>query len=521
MKKRHPKAVQCSLIALSLIAAACTNDVTSESSVYTPPTPVSKTLTDADMEFLSQLRGKTPKVGVDEATNLANDAISVFGQGTATRGKAKQAIVSVSAITVGEHVSTPTRASETASFPDTVAYAFNYANGGYAIIAADKRITPSILAYADTGSSDTDNPGVALFLQNLKSYALKSISDFQQKKDSLTNSVVSKICPTTRTDTLSGDDYDINVTQGWGQAKKPDIPAGDDSSREKTTVSEGDYTSIEGVHPLLPVEWGQYFPFNELVKYNNCLDGTAPTGCVPLAIAQIMTYWQYPNSVDGHTMHWPILRHYTARPNAYHNVSGKDSIPATLADISGAECSVFAYDSSNLLEILGRHFKVHYACGDTEFYTGNIPLLINYLDTLGYSLTLSSNYNYLNVKASLNNGCPVFIGGENDLDEPFHYGHAWVIDGYQRLQKAIYTRVEVWNGGHKIFDQTTTTYTYGNYLHHNWGWYGDSNGYYAEGVFDSTESHLSSHLGELPTRTGGFYDFSHGIRILSNIHPDN
>lgn len=58
----------------------------------------------------------------------------------------------------------------------------------------------------------------------------------------------------------------------------------------------------EQVGPLLQTRWGQGHGYNELVRFNNCPGGTAPTGCVATAMAQVIRYWEYPNDYNWSVM---------------------------------------------------------------------------------------------------------------------------------------------------------------------------------------------------------------------------
>jgi len=60
-------------------------------------------------------------------------------------------------------------------------------------------------------------------------------------------------------------------------------------------------TVNEQVGPLLQTKWGQGERYNDLVPYLSCsytLNGRAWTGCVAVAMAQVMRYWSYPNTYN-------------------------------------------------------------------------------------------------------------------------------------------------------------------------------------------------------------------------------
>jgi hypothetical protein len=51
-----------------------------------------------------------------------------------------------------------------------------------------------------------------------------------------------------------------------------------------------------------------------------------------------------------------------------------------------------------------------------------------------------------------------------------------------------------------------------NYLHNNWGWGSNANGYFAAGSFDSNTSHLTSN-----TKAGNAHNYQYNIEIFPYI----
>lgn len=91
------------------------------------------------------------------------------------------------------------------------------------------------------------------------------------------------------------------------------------------------------------------------------------------------------------------------------------------------------------------------------------------------------------VNDMLNEGNPVWIRAEDDNGTPDNdddnKGHAWVIDGRRYTQTSLY-KVTIRDGQviSREFMQSYLT----NYIHCNFGWSGDCDGYYNYNVYDLT-----------------------------------
>jgi hypothetical protein len=123
-------------------------------------------------------------------------------------------------------------------------YVFNIDGGGWVIVAGDDR-AKQVLAYGNTGNIDMNNmPG------NMKAYL----------------------------NMLKGQ---IETAQAY---KGKTVPV--KASKNRTVVE-----------PLLKSSWGQGEPWNLLCPTNSLGQRTS-VGCAPLAMAQVMNYWKYPNEVS-------------------------------------------------------------------------------------------------------------------------------------------------------------------------------------------------------------------------------
>ncbi|MCK5537952.1 MAG: C10 family peptidase [Bacteroidales bacterium] len=304
---------------------------------------------------------------------------------------------------------------------------------GYVIHSASKKEYP-ILAYSGNSQFDINNlaPGLKIWLTSRKEKIKKYINeDIEEEKE---------------------------VKEIWDAVAPPE---GDE---------EIIYTgSVEiQVGPLLPTFWGQGDRYNDFCEDLGCQstdNGRAPTGCVATATAQIMCYWEYPNTYDWNIMPVGGLFWFNAATN------GTEEIAQLMLDIG------YAVD-------------MNYNCGGSSAYTSDIIDVLE--NTFGYSTNASyTNYNATTLISQLNIGHPVIMRGE-DINAG---GHAWVCEGYQRLK---YTYIH--NPG-TIYEYETYTYS-SPFFRMNWGWNGDYNAWYLYNNFDPSS-----------------YNFNNNLKMIVNIYP--
>jgi len=153
-------------------------------------------------------------------------------------------------------IGTASRASLKATMPTSgkaAFYVFNTstAGKGYVIIAGDDRL-PTVLGYSDSGSIDAGDVPPAL--------------------------------------------------QEWldGYAAQVEAIAAGAAPEARNNISR------PAIEPLVHVRWSQGMPYNRLLPHvNGSENAHAYVGCVAVAMAQIMAYWQYPSratqTLEGYT----------------------------------------------------------------------------------------------------------------------------------------------------------------------------------------------------------------------------
>ncbi len=254
------------------------------------------------------------------------------------------------------------------------------------------------------------------------------------------------------------------------------------------------------VGPLLEVEWGQDSPYN-MFCYDEVTGSLSVSGCVPTAIAQIMSYYEYPETLG--------LTH-PYRGDLTSLTLNWDQIKAhvrTDESIYGCWCADHAH-LGHLMREIGECVQIIYysrfvngeniLSGDT-YESDIIPGIVE----LGYDVSPSfASYSRDAVIVDLDAERPVYCQG---LIPATNYGHAWVIDGYHYQSRVLRTYQEIPG---MFFPKLIREEDWGtiDMLHINWGWDGNANGYYQSGTFNGTFDDVS-------------FNYNYNVQILTNFKP--
>lgn len=190
---------------------------------------------------------------------------------------------------------------------------------------------------------------------------------------------------------------------------------------------------------MIKTKWGQSYPndgynecaYNYYVQSSNCGCGHCTAGCVATAMAQIMKYWQDSyNNFDWCNM--PNELFYDNGNNSNYDTQ-RNAIAELIADCGDKAdmdyCSNGNCSSSSTIGKGKQAFKNDYN------YSNDMQHRHRW-----YTMSWKSK-----MRNSLDDGDPIFYGGNSD-----NAGHAFICDGYD-----------------------------GNdYFHFNWGWRGNSDGYF-------------------------------------------
>ena len=226
------------------------------------------------------------------------------------------------------------------------------------------------------------------------------------------------------------------------------------------------------VAPLIKTTWDQEAPYN-----NSCpkISGTKTlTGCVATAMAQVMNYWQWPETGEGSasvtvsgttytanfgtaTYDWAnMVDHYTTYYSG--TTSNSVSTPTTAQKNAVAllmyHCGVAA-EMDYGTDVSGA-YTIYPNASSTTTRCAQYALINNfkyksstvkgYYRSGGYGYSAVSDATWLNLlKTELDAGRPIMYAGADSEG-----GHSFICDGYDDK----------------------------NYFHFNWGWSGYCDGYY-------------------------------------------
>ena len=346
-------------------------------------------------------------------------------------------------------------------FADTLLYIVNRANdAGFCIISGDKRL-PDLLAVVENGHLDPQNvdprSGVAVFLSRLPIFLERC-----RKK------------------------------------LGPGFPGRDPDPRLQPvdTIRDHGWQYYDGTPNYVPVKWGQGAPFNNNAPRTN--GEPALAGCVAVATAQLLAAHRYPTWYKGMRLDWALLTKQKFE-----------------TDEEEAE---FNRQVAHLLHGIGDDLGNDWGIGGTGARTQYVP---DVLKSLGYTnVPRCEAYNFSDIIYSLKQRRPVILRGDSEkytclfgLITFYSGAHTWICDGYIEQEHIIdgYTSYGPPDDRRYKYWRTRDTRIL---LHCNWGWRGDSNGYFFSEVFDSNTPVIE----DQNTRSSRKWYYQYNLSNITNIH---
>ncbi len=442
------------LLFLGLALVGCSNDE------FEPASPVLQSM---------------PDVAVDADAGSAvtkadlQNVVSIFGNGSKENRGRSQSDKDYTLSTIYDSEGSP------------AIYVINYAdNGGFVLVSATKDYHP-ILAYAERGNYDVSrfmSSGLDVWEESTIN-AVKESASLPEKEKAVNNIEWLKYSAKSNAPVLRGpgpheyltdeeyeelislykdaiwelrnDQYEIHYYGSWGGVLE------DSEIQYAESVAQNVYWMYEDIWqefatlvcyengedcetPItVQSTWYQYDGYNDAypILSNN---KHAYAGCGPLAAGQIMRYFEYPLEYDWRKM--PL-----------HNPT---------------------YETSSFLYEIAEMADATYNITGTPASTENIRKVFL---SKGYTSGPKERAYVEDMANSLIAGSPVFVEGWTDSGN----GHAWVASQVKyRKHESI---VDVYNFvGKKKFGSIRTVKTkksiYNYYFYYNWGWKGNSNGYF-------------------------------------------
>lgn len=344
---------------------------------------------------------------------------------------------------------------------DTLIYAIDFAdNAGYALISAPKNVIP-ILGISDDGAFNSNgcktNANFQFFLEKAKKF--------------------------------------VSVN----------------SSYHDSRYGVGDIIGIGGMNPIkiqdqrgprVKVKWNQLWP-------ENIYCPNKKAGCFPVALAQAMSFFEYPTNVylsfdnlnTRLSLNWEEIKKHK------QSLDIKEPTEAQINEhyeSYACKTSYAHHDAlAQLIREIGHTANVSYRTQYEEdgllhdrtgiSYDMILPTIKHYFqDYIIRQENTSAPYDLL-----WNNNVIAIIYGYGQFKENSvikHVGHAWILDG--ALKITIKSNME---GAMDIV---------GYYVHNNFGWNGECNGFYYEGVYDTTETPEPGQIGLLKHEASFYKDIS-------------
>ncbi len=417
---------------LCLFMAACLFMVACERSTETSFVPESET----------PKMAKSSKISISDAIKVAMEGISMLDD---VKTRVQQRVVDPSKTET--YVRPATRSGEA----DTLFYVINFADSaGFAIIAADPAASPQLLAVAESGSyspnehGGNDNPWAGL---------IEETKGPIRDENGIIIAYPSPLPDPNDPDPL------------------PDLPG--HPITPDTVVTYSDWVTAG---PYLEVKWGQHAPYNTYCEgpiENSDNFQICPAGCTATALAQILSYYQYPNEdSDALPITFP-----SATGRSYPNVGSSlllnwSELKQHVVTLDNTPCSCSETNRTNLAILfreLGELLNMKYEENGSSADFGRIT---DVLIGLGYTSNYQDSYNWDVVRSELDSARLVAMSGVKAEE---YLGHVWVVDGYK-------TRTETTTIGEIVRSQIEH-----KYLHINWGWDGNGNGYYLSGIFNTDQ----------------------------------
>lgn len=454
--------------AVCMLAFGCHRSENSESEPV--QNPVGQ-LSAEQVEILSMREDY--KVSISDARRQALEASALFD---ADRTRASQRTVDNVHCLLGDN---STRSSDATAIPDTLFYVVNFSDeAGFSIVSADKRLD-GVYAFVPEGKFRTDtidNPGMAIYLGMLEDYSIAEIGRIAKTQDSLL-----ALYPQ-----LADDPYAL---QGDTRA-----------SSTYDVITPWSNTFFFG--PFATPNWHQRHPYNKKCPSKNgekCL-----AGCVAIATAQTVAHYNKPKTHNGHTYDWDNIW-------AYEN----DKSSLTTEQINKAED-----DIATLVQRIGDLVNIKY--GLDESSTSATAKIEKCFEQLGFSCGNYTDYDVIDIAKSLKDGYLVYADGFSQkktalgITVGYEGGHGWTIDGYVKQLQIIST---YYTDTNKLVSTKTNSR---DFVHCNWGWDGDYNGFFKNQVFDTNNpnANYDDEIYEAETRgTSAYYRYK--LKVIKYIRPKN
>ena len=269
------------------------------------------------------------------------------------------------------------------------------------------------------------------------------------------------------------EDYKVQINSVIGS----NVPSAAAVANQWNELLKGTSSSIAAkttggiMRPLVKTKWGQGTYYNELCPFDVSAGELTITGCVATAMAQLMKYWNWPQSGVGSHSYYSPYGMLNANYGSHTYVW--DSMPNTLARPNSYVATVMSDAGISVNMNYGVDGSGAWVIGSGNCTQAALPAYFQYKSTL--KAEYRSSYSDLDwtelIKSEMDVKRPVIFTGYGPDG-----GHCWLADGYSS----------------------------DSLIHFNWGWDNAYNGYYS-----------------VAKLAPGGSDFTDRQEILVNIEPDS
>ena len=205
------------------------------------------------------------------------------------------------------------------------------------------------------------------------------------------------------------------------------------------------------------VIWGQRSPYNDQAPTYN--GQKCPAGCIPTAVCQLLAYYQHPKIINGHSIDWDLLVYFRSK-----------SIKPI--DIDSHYRKGIATLFHQVGEVVKARYEVDGTAADHAGIKENLEK-IGYKEILKHSPADSSSV-IRDILPTIQKGHPALVMG---FLRGGSVGHMWLADGWGKF-------VEVTTYSNEPYREYWSKKSMNNiYLHMNWGWSGQDNGFFLAGSY--------------------------------------
>jgi hypothetical protein len=256
-------------------------------------------------------------------------------------------------------------------------------------------------------------------------------------------------------------DYDKSVpyVRNWLSVKLDSV-----SSKKSAKATQNSTQEYYRLEPFLKTKDGELIQWNQFPNYNQAcpvVEGEkTPVGCVPTALGQLMRYWEFPNKSRGAVHYdYTLWNRNNLKVSLQHSFGDRvynwDKMPVSLTESSTGEEKK---EISELLFDVGLASTVFYDLAGSS--TGSDDMM-----------KLNGYFNYKRpTKISLfeSDGFTRKAGADSVKF------HSQIIDNLEKKYPVIVIGF-VWGGFHAM---VCDGYDNEGFYHLNYGWGGQSDGYY-------------------------------------------